>query len=238
MAKVLSVEIQILLLLADPILVANIRASALLLEIRMELLMLSSWLRYVLEALPIYPIVVALREVGHRHKLTRLVRYDRLRLGVTIALICGRRHYDISILAMTCGGTRLGIVLVEIGNWDLIWGQGNRRRIALVRALRNSCGQVSVVPSADALCIVDLTPMVRMTGRKPRLEYTKLILNFIASSRFRRGASFRRFSAPLVKRMRFQSDFFTSLNVFFYGEGAVVLLDLSVDAESIIAECN
>ena len=191
MAKMVSIEIQILLLLADPVLVANIRASALLLEIRMELLMLSSWLRYVLEALPIYPIVVALREVRHRHELTRLVRYDRLRLSVAIALIYGRRHYGIPILAITCGGTRLGIILLEVSNWDLVWGQRNRRRITLIRALRNGCGQVSVVTSADALCIVDLTPMIRMTGRKPRLEYTKLILNFIAASRFRRGASFR-----------------------------------------------
>ena len=102
MAKVVSIEIQILLLLTHPILVTNIRVSALLLEIRMELLMLNGWLRYVLEALPIYSTVIALREVRHRHALTRLVRYDRLRLGVTVALVRGRRHYRIPILAMAC----------------------------------------------------------------------------------------------------------------------------------------
>jgi hypothetical protein len=102
MAKMVSIHIQILLLLTDPILVANIRVSALLLEIRMELLMLNGWLRYVLETLPIYSIIVALREVRHRHKLTRLVRYDRLRLSVTIALIHGRRHHHVPMLAIAC----------------------------------------------------------------------------------------------------------------------------------------
>lgn len=241
MAKVVRVEIQVLLLLADPVLISKVRARELLLEIGLEAWLRACWLWNVLMALPVHSVIVTLREIRHRHKLAGLVRHNRLRLCVTVALVYRGRHRSrIAILTIANIGTRLRIIRRVGLKLRLIWNGRNGDSFSFVWILRYCRGQMRMVASADALGIVDIDRLlvVWMPWWKPCFEYTKLFWDLIAAGRFRRGAAFVWFCAPLVEGPRFKSCFLTLLNILFYCLTATILLDLSIDAESVLSKCH